>query len=112
MRLFQILLVAMFAILLIYTALVISEHGLGLLPVFFGDIGKMAWPGQFNLDFLGFLLLSAIWVGWRHEFGGLGLVLSVCAFFGGIGFLAPYLLVASVKAKGDAAILLLGHARA
>ena len=111
MRLFQILTAVMFLILLVYTGLVIAEHGLGLLPIFFGDIAKMTWPGQFNLDFLGFLILSALWLAWRHQFSGVGLVLAIFGFFGGIGFLAPYLLVASVKAKGDAAVLLLGHGR-
>jgi hypothetical protein len=111
MRIFQVLLAVMFAVLLVYTGLVVGEHGLGLFSVFFGDIAKMGWPGQFNLDFLGFLILSAVWLAWRHRFSGIGFVLAVCGFFGGIGFLAPYLLVASFKAKGDPAELLLGPSR-
>jgi len=112
MRLLQILLAVMFTALLVYTGLVITEHGLGLFSVFFGDIARMGWPGQFNLDFMGFLILSAVWLAWRHRFSGLGLLLAVCGFFGGIGFLAPYLLVASFKAEGDPSVLLLGSSRA
>ncbi len=98
--------------LLAYTATVIANHGWDLLPVFFGDIAAMNWPGQFNLDFLGFLTLSALWTAWRHHFSPLGLALAVIAFFGGMGFLAIYLLVASVRARGDVAVLLLGATRA
>jgi hypothetical protein len=42
-----------------YTVIVINNHGIGLLPVFFGDMAEMGWPGQFNLDFMCFLALSA-----------------------------------------------------
>ena len=62
-----------------YTLMVISRHGLDLLPVFFGDIGKMAWPGQFNLDFLCFLVLSAFWTAWRSGFAASGLAFTVLA---------------------------------
>jgi hypothetical protein len=109
---FRAFLVAFLIVLLIYTAAVIADHGVNLLPVFFGDVAAMNWPGQFNLDFLGFLTLSALWTSWRHHFSPLGLALAVIAFFGGMGFLAIYLLVASVRARGDVAVLLLGVARA
>ena len=33
----------------------------------------MKWFGQFNLDFMGFLILSAIWVAWRNQFSAAGL---------------------------------------
>lgn len=98
--------------LLAYTAMVIANHGWNLLPVFFGDIAAMNWPGQFNLDFTGFLALSALWTAWRHHFSPMGLALALLAFFGGMGFLAPYLLVASIQARGDVAVLLLGATRA
>ncbi len=45
-----------------YAAVVISDHGIGLFPLFFGDMAAMTWPGQFNLDFMLMLLLSALWV--------------------------------------------------
>lgn len=98
--------------LLAYTAIVIANHGWNLLPVFFGDIAAMNWPGQFNLDFMGFLALSALWTAWRHHFSPTGLALAILAFFGGMGFLAIYLLITSLRARGDATILLLGPTRA
>ncbi|MEE4350642.1 MAG: hypothetical protein V2J26_10465 [Pacificimonas sp.] len=88
-----------------YTALVVVDHGFNLLPVFFGDMAAMAWPGQFNLDFLLFLCLSAFWTAWRNGFSAGGLALSVLAFFGGYGFLAPYLLYLSMREPDAAAIL-------
>jgi len=94
-----------------YTAVVISSHGLGLLSVFFGDMATMGWQGQFNLDFLFMLTLSAIWVAWRHEFSAAGYALGALAFFGGALFLAAYLLIVSRQVHGDVQKLLLGGPR-
>lgn len=52
--------------------------------------------------------LAAVWIAWRHNFSGTGLLLAVPAFFGGGLFLTIYLLIASFAAKGAAATLLLG----
>jgi len=94
-----------------YTAVVIGRHGVDLLPVFFGDMARMGWAGQFNLDFMGMLLLSALWVAWRHPFGAAGLALALLAFFGGTPFLCVYLLIESARADGDVRALLLGPRR-
>jgi len=106
------LLAMMFVVIAGYTAVVIAHHGPNLLPIFFGDIAKWTWPGQFNLDFLCMLTLSGLWVAWRHGFSGAGLLLGVLALFGGAFFLTAYLLVASVRAAGDVRTLLLGPSRA
>lgn len=98
--------------LVIYTVLVMRDHGANLLPVFFGDMAAMTWPGQFNFDFFCFLMGSATWVAWRHQFSGAGLLLAVVALFGGWGFLAPYLVVHSLRCDGNPAALLLGPERA
>ena len=95
-----------------YTGIVIFNHGWNLLPIFFGDLAKMAWPGQFNFDFMCFLILSGLWLAWRHHFSLGGLALGVLGFFGGIMVLAPYLFFASYNANGDIKILLLGRIRA
>jgi len=95
-----------------YTAIVGLDHGWNLLPVFFGDIAALTWPGQFNSDFMTFLLLSGLWLAWRHQFSAGGIFLGVLGVFGGMMVLAPYLLYASFRANGDIAILLLGKARA
>jgi hypothetical protein len=108
---FRILLIVLWAAIVGYTAVVIANHGMGLLNVFFGDMAAMGWPGQFNLDFMGMLTLSALWVAWRHRFSGAGLALAALAFFGGSLFLTTYLLVVSVQARGDMREMLLGKAR-
>jgi len=109
---FRILLVALLLTLGGYTALVIARHGLDLLPIFFGDIAKVGWSGQFNLDFLCFLTLSALWTAWRNAFSPAGWLLAVVAFFGGAGFLLPYLLLLTLRARGDMATVMLGRPRA
>ena len=108
MNFFRGFLILLWAILAAYTAVVLSKQGLNLFPYFFGDMAKVEWPGQFNLDFMMFLSLSALWTAWRHKFSAAGLGLAVVAFFGGIGFLAPYLLYLSFKTGGDAKAILLG----
>ena len=112
MLLFRILLVLILVVLSGYTAIVISSHGWNLLPIFFGDMALVGWPGQFNMDFMGFLILSALWTTWRHHFSPLGLALGLVAFFGGMVFLTTYLLTASYQVKGDFRALLLGAQRA
>jgi len=111
MTAFRTLLIAMAVVLASYTAIVISNHGLGLLPVFFGDMATMGWPGQFNLDFMFMLALAAIWVAWRHEFSAAGFALGALAFFGGALFLTIYLLIVSMQVQGDVHRMLLGSRR-
>ena len=94
-----------------YTAVVVSRHGIDLLPIFFGDIATLGWPGQFNLDFLCFLILSALWTAWRNGFSAIGLLLAAPAFFGGAGFLLPYLLILTFREKGDLVRVLIGDRR-
>lgn len=109
---FRALLVVIFVAIGGYTALVVAEHGLNLLPVFFGDMAKLGWPGQFNLDFMCMLALSGLWVAWRHQFSAPGLALGLLAFFGGASFLSVYLFFVSLAAAGDPKVMLLGRARA
>jgi hypothetical protein len=108
MAAFRTLLIAMAVVLAAYTTIVISNHGLGLLPVFFGDMATMGWPGQFNLDFMFLLTLAAIWVAWRHEFSAAGFALGALALFGGALFLTIYLLIVSMRVRGDLHRMLLG----
>lgn len=112
MNMFRVFLVVIFTCVIIYTAIVGVNHGWGLFPVFFGDMVAMSWPGQFNLDFMCFLMLSGLWLAWRHHFSPGGLALGVLGVFGGIVVLAPYLFVASLNANGDVKELFLGKVRA
>lgn len=106
---FRFLLVLILASIVVYTGIVVANHGLGLLPVFFGDMAGMGWPGQFNLDFMCMLGLSALWVAWRHRFRAVGIALALLAFFGGALFLSTYLLVESYRTDGNVQALLLGR---
>ena len=109
---FRIFMAAIFVAIAIYTTVTISHHGWNLLPIFFGDMRAMTWPGQFNFDFMAFLLLSGLWVSWRHNFSAKGLLLGLVAIFGGMLFLSFYLLVASTLSKGNVEELLMGRSRA
>jgi hypothetical protein len=112
MTVFRLFLTACMVTITGYTAVTIAKHGWNLVPIFFGDMAQMAWPGQFNLDFLCFLLLAGIWVSWRHHFRLAGLALGLVAVFGGMMFLSIYLLVQSWRTRGDVAALLMGPERA
>ncbi len=112
MRAFRILLTFFIISILGITGVVAFNHGWNLLPIFFGDIASLTWPGQFNFDFMCLLLLSGLWLAWRHHFSFGGIVLGVLGVFGGTMVLAPYLLLASYKANGDMKIILLGKIRA
>ena len=112
MTLFRLFLVAVFLTIVGYTAVTISNHGMDIVPIFFGDMAAMAWPGQFNLDFFCFLLLSGLWVSWRHQFSPAGLALGLVAVFGGMLFLSAYLLIVSLRTGGDIRAIMLGTSRA
>jgi uncharacterized membrane protein YhfC len=90
---------------------VIGSEGWNLLGVFFADMVKMQWPGQFNLDFMFMLTLSGLWVAWRHQFSAAGLGLGVLAFFGGALFLSGYLFVQIWRNNGDLKVVLIGPGR-
>jgi hypothetical protein len=112
MNLLRTVLVVHLAVLSAYTAVVMINHGWNLFPTFFGDMAAMGWAGQFNLDFIGFLMLSALWTAWRNGFSPLGLLLGVVAFFGGMVFLSIYVLILSLSARDIQEILLGRAARA
>ncbi|WP_288987754.1 hypothetical protein [uncultured Sphingopyxis sp.] len=112
MTLFRLLLAICLVVIIAYTGVTIAHHGWNLLPVFFGDMAAMSWPGQFNLDFFCFLLLSGLWTAWRGHFSAVSLLLGLVAVFGGMLFLSLYLLWLSYRCRGDARAMLLGPMRA
>ncbi len=112
MTLFRLFLATCLVVIVGYTAVTISNHGWDLMPIFFGDMAEMAWPGQFNLDFFTMLLLSGLWVGWRNHFSALGLLLAIAAILGGMLFLSIYLLFLTHRHGGDMRAVLLGADRA
>jgi hypothetical protein len=109
---FRVLLVLIFSVVLTYTGYVGATMGWNFMPVFFADIFALTWPGQFNLDFSCMLLLSGLWMAWRHQFSLWGIALGLFALVGGSPWLCSYLFVTSIQSRGDAKVWLLGKARA
>lgn len=101
MKIFRVYLLLVFVAVLVYTFKTAQNYTWNLFPVFFSDLVKMNWSGQFNFDFLCFLSFSGLWVSWRNRFSIPGIVLGLIAFVGGTMFLAPYLIYLSVKTKGN-----------
>ena len=112
MTAFRIFLAAICMTILLYTVPVVANHGADLGPVFFGDIAKMGWPGQFNLDFSSFLLMTMLWVAWRYGFSVTGLLLARLGPAGGGMLTSLYVLCRAFSVKGDLAAVLLGRDRA
>ena len=108
---FRLFLMLVFSVVTLYTGVVIMHHGMNLLPEFFGDMAALAWSGQFNLDFLCMLILSSLWVAWRHRFTPVGCVLGLLALFLGSFFLSLYLLVESHRCGNNVMTLLTGQRR-
>ena len=108
MNALRLLLISMLLVISAYTASVALDYGLNLFPVFFGAIASLTWPGQFNLDLLFMLVLSGLWVAWRHHFSVAGIGLGLLATVGGIVFLSLYLLIMLPRANGSIKSLLLG----
>ncbi len=109
MRGFALFCLVLWAMLVGYTTVTVANHGFGLLPIFFGDIAEMAWPGQFNFDFLLMLILSASWTAWRNRgAGAVRWLLTLLAMFGGASFLLVYLPYLIFRHGGDMAAVLLG----
>lgn len=112
MAVLRIFSIVAFLCLALYTLKVGMGHGWDLASVFLTDLTAFNWSGQFNLDFLTYLWLSALWLAWRHNFSPAGIVLALVASVGGMLFLAIYLLVVSFRADGDLKVVLLGEHRA
>jgi hypothetical protein len=109
MTFFRTYLAILVIILSYYTFIVVSDFGINLFLPFFGAMANITWSGQFNLDFMMMLSLSALWTAWRSQFSGLGFALAVLAFFGGALFLCVYLTVLSVQTQGDVKRMLIGN---
>ena len=105
---FKALLVVMAVGLLIYTLMAVGNEGVNLFASTLPAVPQFGWQGQFHLDFVTYLMLSGLWIAWRHEFSGAGIALAIGASLIGIMFFAVYLLIAINKADGDMRQVLLG----
>lgn len=108
MTVLRLFLIAFFLVIVVYTGITLSREGLSLFAVYFGDLFALGWRGQFNLDFAGYLMLSALWLMWRSGFAMAGMVQALCAGVLGMMVFAPLVLVLSLRSGGDLRKLLLG----
>ncbi|MDX1959801.1 MAG: hypothetical protein SFU98_14595 [Leptospiraceae bacterium] len=105
---FRVLLILITIGIFTITGIVGSNHGWNFVPIFFGDIIKLNWAGQFNFDFMCFLTLASLWVCWRNQFSAMGIFLAIVTAIFGISFIAPYLLIQTFTCNGDLGLVLLG----
>lgn len=104
----RLVLIAMTALIVIFTATAIQQGGLNLITPFLTPMFAMTWPGQFHVDFTCYLVLSGIWMAWRSGFSKGGIALGILAPPLGILFFAPYLIYLISKTGGDVRKLILG----
>ena len=78
-------------------------------PVFFGDFGH-PWRAQFGTDFGVHLLLIAAWMIYRAKTWIGGLVCGALAVLMGGVFTLAFLMVITLRARGDMALVLTGRA--
>ena len=108
----RLFLVFWFVLMLAYTGTVIARDGVDFLMPFGAAVARLGWEGQFGLDLAGFLVLTAFWIAWRHGLSALGVLSAVVVVSGGMIGVSIYVLLASLAARGDASVLLLGSQRA
>ncbi|MEL7345427.1 MAG: hypothetical protein AAFN59_11320 [Pseudomonadota bacterium] len=108
----RILLLAMLIAILAFTFAAVTNEGINLVPQFFNPILARTWQGQFNVDFVSYLVLSGVWMAWRGGFTRASIALGLLAPPFGILFFAPYLIYLIGKTGADPKKLLLGvHAQ-
>ena len=101
-------LIAMTALIVVFTVAAVANGGINLVTPFLTPILALSWQGQFNIDFTCYLVLSGIWMAWRGGFTKGSIALGILAPPLGILFFAPYLLYLVGTSNGDPRLLLLG----
>ena len=105
----KIVLILQTSILLVYTIFAFQTDGANLFDIMIANIASLGWSGQFNLDFLCYLILSGLWIIWRNNYSLISIVFSILAATIGILFLAPYLIYLLTQEKGNLKRLLIGN---
>jgi hypothetical protein len=91
-----------------YTVWAVHQQGWGLFGVFVRNLSSGGWEGQFALDFSCYLLLSGLWLMWRHRFRPWAVALGFAVMVLGIVAFAPYLGLQTVRAQGNLVHVLVG----
>lgn len=108
MNILKIILIVLLLPIWSYSIYVGVVYGLDIFGLFFGEIQALTWQEQFNLDFMTYLILSALWIAWRNKFSGTGIILAVLASILGMMFFGVFLLVLVVQEKGNLKAVLVG----
>jgi|688.fasta_scaffold1852417_1 hypothetical protein len=108
-NLFKTLLIVQTIGLLTYTFLVFQKEGADLFSVFTNNLLSLNWSGQFNLDFMCYLILSGFWIIWRNKYSSKSIPLGLAAMVLGIVLFAPYILWLTNKENGDLKRVLIGN---
>lgn len=104
----RLLLVSAWLAIAAVTLWALFELGLLALPkTMIADLSH-AWRAQLYLDLELQLLVFAAWAVWRERRLGVGVACAAATMLLGALFTLPYLLVASIRAKGDVRRMLLG----
>ena len=104
----RLLLVLAWLLIAAVTLWALFELGLLALPrTFIADFAH-PWRAQLYLDLELQLIVFAAWTVWRERSLGAGFACAAATMLLGALFTLPYLLVASIRAKGDMRRLLLG----
>jgi hypothetical protein len=105
---FRAFLVAGWLALLVISVQAFQKLGGGAAGQFyFGDFAH-PWRAQFNLDLGLHLLLAASWMIYRTRNVAIGIACAVLAINFGAVFTLAYILISSIRAKGDLRKVLLG----
>ena len=105
---FRLVLMAMTVLIVLFTLAATANGGLDLFTPFLRPVFEMNWQGQFNIDFLTYLVLSGLWMAWRSGFSRSGLLLGIAAPPLGMLFFAPYLIYLIGRSENCSRKLLLG----
>jgi len=105
----KIVLILQTSILLVYTIFAFQTDGANLFDIMIANIASLGWSGQFNLDFLCYLILSGLWIIWRNNYSLISIVFSILAATIGILFLAAYLIYLLTQEKGNLKRVLIGN---
>lgn len=108
MILFRALLLIVWAVVAAVTAWALLELGLpAAAQTFLSDLGH-PWRAQFYADLEAHLLLLGAWMIYRERLPLVGVACAIATLLLGALFSLLYVLVASIRAKGDMRRLLLG----
>ena len=109
MTAFRIFLAAIWTAVAAVTLWALAELGLpAAAETFFGDLSH-PWRAQFYADLEAHLLLVGAWMIYRERSRGVGIACAALTLLLGALFSLPYVLAASIRARGNPRLLLLGE---